>query len=180
MKQGSAQRTERRMMNSIPRAELKSVRGSPRQIAMLVASASSQNKRQELIAFAITANRTRACASSFAAHTWPIRLSSAIACAGDPHGDAPLAGPAAPAGRLSGPVFPKFPQVSEQKDVIGCFRVDLMGKPRMARPIDAKCAASHSGSRVGDLRHPDAITFAGRPRKTKITCHALREPLPFA
>jgi hypothetical protein len=61
MKHGSAQRTERRMMNSIPWAELKSVRGSPRQIAMLVASASSQNKRQELSTCAITANRNRAC-----------------------------------------------------------------------------------------------------------------------
>jgi hypothetical protein len=49
-KNGSAQRTEWRMMGSIPLAEWKFAEGSPRQIAVLVASASTQNKRHELIA----------------------------------------------------------------------------------------------------------------------------------
>src|SRR5215813_10042083 len=46
---GSAQSTEYRMMNSVPRTEWKSAKGRPRQIVMLITAASSPNSRQALI-----------------------------------------------------------------------------------------------------------------------------------
>src|SRR5580704_3530162 len=52
-KQGSAQRTECLMSNSIPLMEWKSPKGSPRHIAVPVASDSAQNNRQDSKAFRI-------------------------------------------------------------------------------------------------------------------------------
>jgi hypothetical protein len=46
-KKGSAQRTENRIMNSVPRADRKLVKGKATQIAALMANASSLNKRQD-------------------------------------------------------------------------------------------------------------------------------------
>src|SRR5215469_2730232 len=46
---GSAQSTEYRMMNSVPRTEWKSAKGRPTQIVMLITAANSPNSRQALI-----------------------------------------------------------------------------------------------------------------------------------
>jgi hypothetical protein len=51
MKKGSAQRTEYRIMNSVPRADWKSVEGNAMQIAALMANASNLNKRQDSRSF---------------------------------------------------------------------------------------------------------------------------------